>query len=124
MKHVSVHTAVDGAYQDLEQLQLVGALRFPERHGGPDDCIRAMIATMERSDNVVVITAYADIINLLGEIVERGYATGDVHLHRPDDQPTIHVFTEEGYLKDWPFGCLTPDHETHLFALKVQANEQ
>lgn len=118
MKRVIVHTAMDGAYDALERLQIVGAIRFPERRGGPDSCVRELMAALERSDDVVVVTAYADTINFLGGAEDMGLVTSVVHLHQPGGVMTTHPFTEEGYLKDWPFGCLSGDFDEPLFKLK------
>lgn len=109
---------MDGAYDALERLQIVGAIRFPERRGGPDSCVRELMAVLERSDDVVVVTAYADTINFLGGAEDMGLVTAVVHLHQPGGVMTTHPFTEEGYLKDWPFGCLSGDFDEPLFKLK------
>lgn len=118
MKRVIVHTAMDGAYDALERLQIVGALRFPERRGGPDSCVRELLALLERTDDAVLITAYADTINFLGMTEEMKLTSTVIHLHRPEGVMTTHLFNEEGYLTDWPFGCLSGDFDEALFKLK------
>lgn len=128
MKHVTIHTAVSGAYSQLETLYSLAmkcdstytCVLFPERRGHPDDCIRQVLHALSDHDAVDVVTAYQDVVYFLGAAVERKMLTGVVHLHHPDGSVTVHPFTDEGYLSDdWPFGCLMADVEQHLFDLKA-----
>lgn len=119
LRHVNIHTCVDGAYGQLEKLQLVGALRFPERQGGPDSCLRQLLDVLEHAVDIDVITAYPDIINFVGEGIYLKRLTGTVYLYYPDGLRTTHQFDVGGCLTDdWPFGCLSPDTDEHSFRLK------
>lgn len=123
VKQVTIHVTPGSAHMlDVEHIYTLETctIFLPEGRLGPNDVVQRIAHTLRQFNNVIIITAYPDAINFVGELVERGLVEAKVVLHR-GALVTEHFFDDRGCLgTDWPIGILMPDHEAALATLLGQ----
>ncbi len=100
------------ALDKINQLSELGVhvVGLPETEG-PQACITQVTQAIKSYNDFTVVTMFPQSVNFIGELIEEGILNRETTSVVLDYNglTSTHFLSEEGYLLDWPYGCMEPD---------------